>query len=232
MAVELYWEVSKLADNEQGETASQTTKWRHQSPGSMTSCGYLPRPFRLQHPWSQDKDASVVHVTFLEAPRHGCWELGTGLHGSSQDSDFSLSAQRTLSLLALCKPLASRKSYAIVFHVPCRYWAVCLHGPKTRPISRSRPSPTLFLGPSPLVPDDGRSGIGSTRCSCIFPGHLHVGTFLLPTLSQFHLSDHARARPSFRCQHQTPRLQRLSLPCRPRGYPRNTPWAVVPDPIM
>jgi hypothetical protein len=174
----------------------------------------------------------ACHVSRGAAP---CWDdhqQGTTFL-AAKIRTLSLSAQHALSLFwhcASCCPVASPAP--LPFHVRCRYWDGCLDGPKTRPSSRSRQSPTLCR--TQPAGAGRRSVVGSTRCSCRFAGRVpRDPAFLLPALEQFHLSDHSRARTSFRCQ-QAPsplRLLRLSLPCRPRGSPRNTPWAVVRDPI-
>lgn len=119
----------------------------------------------------------------------------------------------------------------IVFDVRCRYWAVCLGGPKTRPISRSRPSPTLFLGPSPLVPA-GVSVVGSTRRSCIFPGRASpCGNVPPPRLEPIPSPRSCSRQTVFPMPAATPEVAKIVATMQASRLSANTPWAVVPDPI-
>ena len=172
-------------------------------PSSMTSCGYL-LPFDMG--WRQRRESRqrcfrrACHVSRGAAP---CWDdhqRGTTFIVAKIRTFLFLRNTLSLSLLALCKLRLGRASLAPLSFT---YGVDTGLSASTAPRRVPAPAPVNhppFFGPSPLVPDDALSSAACVA-RCGFGGQVPRGlTFLLPASKQFHLSDHPRARPSFRCQ--------------------------------
>lgn len=183
----------------------------------------------LQHSGMESRQRRfhrACHVSRGAAP---CWEVGTPWQ--PRFGLFSFCATHTLSFGTVQAAGRSQVLRPLSLTYGADTGLSASAAPRRVPSPAPVHHPPFFSDPARWCRLESLSSAARVARAYFQAGHLHVGTFLLPASNQFLLPDHARARPSFRCQQQPPRLQRLSLPCKPRGYPRNTPWAVVPDPI-